>query len=670
MSKRIPSRAALHVIVCTALLHCAHAAQAGTDAADGGDIHTLSTLPLEDLMQMRVVTTASKFAQPISDAPSSVVVLTAADIRDFGWRTLADALATLPGLYVTNDRNYAYLGARGFLRPGDYNSRFLLLVDGVRVNDAVYDQALIGTEGLLDMDMVKRIEFVPGPGSAVYGSNALFGVINVVTRDGSGLTGLQGSLTGGTQGERRARTSYGWHGQNGADLLLSASAFNRTGRDLYFSEFDTPDQNGGVARRLDWDRAQSFLVKGSVKGATLSASHVARTKGVPTASFGAVFGAPDRTRDTQTSIGLTWNAQVAPALALAAQVQSGQADYEGAGWYPDKAGNPRLNIDGAHARWYGAGVNATLTNLPRQKIVLGAEVGNDAHRDQYNYDLQPYALQLNDHHSATRRAVFVEDEIRLPAGFLVNVGVRYDERETPDTHRFSPRVAIVYKATAVDTVKLIAGSAFRTPNAYETYYATSGPDGQLPNPNLQPERVATRELVLEHTLAGGGHATLSLFRYQVDDLISQQNDAASGLLIFRNIDHADARGLEAALDRDFGPVRLRASYSWQLARGTDGVPLVDSPRHLAKANLTAPLGWRGGRIGAELLCSGKRLADQGAAAGYCVANVTLSALQLLPRTELSLSAYNALDQRYGDVAGPAFVAREGRTLAAKLDWRF
>ncbi|MFS2015836.1 hypothetical protein ACEN88_04575, partial [Massilia sp. CT11-108] len=61
-------------------------------------------------------------------------------------------------------------------------------------------------------------------------------------------------------------------------------------------------------------------------------------------------------------------------------------------------------------------------------------------------------------------------------------------------------------------------------------------------------------------------------------------------------------------------------------------------------------------------------------AGYCVANVTLSALRLLPRTELSLSAYNATGKRYADVAGPAFVqtalAREGRTLAAKLDWRF
>jgi len=667
----------LPVIVCTAALACPTVALAGMDT-DAGDIRSLSTIPLEELMQMRVVTAASKFAQPISDAPSSVVVLTASDIRNHGWRTLADALATLPGLYVTNDRNYTYLGARGFLRPGDYNSRFLLLVDGMRINDAVYDQALIGTEGLIDMDMVKRIEFVPGPGSAVYGSNALFGVINVVTRDGSGLSGVQGAVTAAGQGERKARTSYGWHGQNGADLLLSASAFNRTGRDLYYPEFDradTPDTNHGIARHLDWDRAQNFLVKGSYGGVTLSASHVARTKGIPTASFNAVFNAPDSTRDTQTSIGLAWNRELAPALALAVQLQSGQADYRGPGWYPDTEGVPRLNIDGAHARWYGASAHATLTNLPGQKIVLGVELGRDAHRDQYNYNEQPYELLLNDHRDAMRRAVFVEDEIRLPAGFLVNAGARFDDNEGTETRRFSPRVAVMYKATPRDTVKLIAGSAFRAANAYEMYYALPEmAGGMLPNPDLRPEKIATRELVLEHVLGDGGHATLSLFRYTVDDLISQQADPATGMLIFRNIDQADARGLEAALDRDFGAVRLRASYSWQLARGTGGAPLIDSPSHLAKANLTAPLGWRGGRVGAELLCSGKRLADEGAAGGYCVANVTLSALRLASRAELSLSVYNATGKHYADVAGPAFVqtalAREGRTLAAKLDWRF
>jgi len=675
MPTRLLRPAAPSVIACSVLLFCAQAAAAAPDIdEDNGDIGNLTTVPLEELMQLRVVTTASMFAQPISDAPSSATVLTAADIRDFGWHTLADALATLPGLYVTNDRNYTYLGARGFLRPGDYNSRFLLLVDGVRVNDSVYDQALIGSAGLLDMDMVKRIEFVPGPGSAVYGSNALFGVINVITRDGSGLAGVQGAVGVGTQGERRARASYGWHGQNGADVLLSASAMTRAGRDLYFAEFDTPATNGGMARHMDWDRAQNFLVKATFGDVTLSASHVARTKGIPTASFGATFGAPNCTRDTQTSIGLTWNARVAPGVTLAAQLQSGQADYEGSGSYALDGGTPGLNVDGAHARWYGAGVNATLTTLPHQKIVLGAELGEDAHRDQYNYDARPFLARLDDHRGASRRALFVEDEIRLPAGFLVNAGVRFDDHTGPDARRFSPRVAVVYKATAADTIKLIEGSAFRTPNAYEMYYALAGIEGMQANPDLQPERITTRELVLEHALADGGHATLSLFRYTVNDLIGQQVDPTTGLLVFRNMDHADARGLEAALDRSFGAVRLRASYAWQLARGSNGAPIMDAPHHLAKADLSVPLGWRGARLGAELLCASAHRNATASAGGYCTSNLTLSALRLAAHTELSLSAYNAFDKRYADIAGPEFVqptlAREGRTLSAKLDWRF
>jgi iron complex outermembrane receptor protein len=288
--------------------------------------------------------------------------------------------------------------------------------------------------------------------------------------------------------------------------------------------------------------------------------------------------------------------------------------------------------------------------------------------------------QLDDHRGAVLRALFAEDEIRLADGILVNAGLRYDDHTGPDVHRFSPRVAVVIRATPADTIKLIGGSAFRTPNAYEMYYAVPGIDGQIANPGLRPERVTTHELVLEHALADGGHATLSLFRYAVDDLISQQHDAATGMLVFRNMDHADARGVEAALDRGFGPVRLRASYAWQLARGTShlgsmgGTPMIDSPRQLARANLAVPLGWRDGLLGAEVQCSGRRLADQGAAGGYCVTNVTLSALRLLPGTELSLSAYNALGKRYADIAGPAFVQatlpREGRTLVAKLDWRF
>ena len=104
------------------------ALQAGRAQAEVAPPEELSTLPLESLMEVTMVTSASRFAQRVSEAPSAVSVLTSQDVREHGWRTLGDALATLPGLYVSSDRNYDYLGARGFLRPGDYDSRFLLPV--------------------------------------------------------------------------------------------------------------------------------------------------------------------------------------------------------------------------------------------------------------------------------------------------------------------------------------------------------------------------------------------------------------------------------------------------------------------------------------------------------------------------------------------------------------
>jgi iron complex outermembrane receptor protein len=548
----------------------------------------------------------------------------------------------------------------------------------------VYDQALIGTEGLLDMDLVKRIEFVPGPGSAVYGSNALFGVINVITRDGSSLSGMQGALAAGSHGERKARASVGWHGRDGADLLLAASSYARDGEDLYFAEFDTPDQNDGVARRLDWDRAHNLLLKGSWRGLRLMASRVDRTKGVPTASFGVVFNSPNRTRDSQTMAALSWDGRLAPQVALSAQLSWGRADYLGSGWYPQDSAQqsgPVLNIDGGHARWYGGSLHATIAALPRQKLVVGAEFGRDARRNQFSYDTAPYALLQDDRRSGGRSALFVEDEIRLADGLLLNAGLRFDRRkgseENPDAgpglSRFTPRLALVYKATPSDTVKLIYGSAFRTANAYESYHARPDALGQLNTPALQPERITTREAVLEHALQAG-HATLSLFRYAVSDLLSQQADPASGQLVFRNIERADVEGAEAALERPFGAARLRASYAWQLGHDAGGVPLVASPRHLAKLNLLMPLTAGGPRLGTEVLCSSARLSAQGSIGGWCVTNLTLGLPRFLSDADLSLSMFNAFDKRYADVAGTGFrqeaIARQGRTLYAKLGYRF
>lgn len=645
------------------------------DLPRDSDSKELAVLPLEQLVELQV-TSASRFSQTIADAPSAVVVLTAQDIRDFGWRTLADALASLPGLYVTNDRNYSYLGARGFLRPGDYDSRFLLLVDGARTNDSVYDQASIGSEGLLDMDMVQRIEYVPGPGSAVYGSNALFGVINVITKSGSAMAGPQASVLAGSYGERAARVSYGWHAQDGTDLLLAASSSRRDGQDLYFGEYDQGGAGGsdGVARGLDFDRAHRLFAKATRGPWTMSAGYVARTKGVPTGSFGALFGAANQTRDTQAFAKAAFDMPLASGADLAVLAHWGRADYQGIGSYPGDEGQALVNVDGDHAAWYGAIAQLTFTRIEDHKIVAGVDLQRNARRDQFSYYREPYEVLLDDRRSDNRSGVFVQDEWRMRPGLLLNAGLRYD-RDSHAGSQFHPRLALMYRATADSTVKLIYSTAYRAPNAYELYYGYPGEDGQHANPDLKAERISTRELIFERRLDANGLARLSLFNYRTRGLIAQDIQPDTGLLMFANIQRAVATGAEVAYERQFGRgLRLRASFAMQHADDGDKAQLVNSPRRLAKVNLALPVPALKARLAAELQCGSARLTQNSMVGGHCVSNLVATSTGLLPRTELSLALYNAFDARYADPAGAVFVqealARQSRTVAAKLSYGF
>lgn len=625
-------------------------------------------------MGMQMVKAASQFEQLVSEAPAAASVLTSNDIRAHGWRTVADALASLPGLFTTDDRNYTYLGARGFLRPGDYNSRFIVMIDGVRTNEVVYDQALIGNEGLVDMDMVQRIEFIPGAGSAIYGSNALFGVINIVTRDGNAMSGPRVALGAGSRGERRLRTSYGWHGQNGADVLMSASVMTGDGETLYHPEFDTPEQNHGVVRGRDGEQTRHFLFKASFGGFTLSANHMHRTKGLPTGSFGALPDAPNRTMDAHSMVQLNYARALAPGLALSAQALWGKTDYLGHYYYPGADGFPAEYIDGDHARWFGLNMHATLTRIPGHKILFGASGEHAPRRDQFTFRAAPYEVLLDDRRTGSTHGVFLEDEMRLGERVLVNTSLRHDHHSN-GAHSTSPRLAVLVRISPGNTVKLIHGKAFRVPNAYEMYYQLEGEGGQRPKSALRSERIGTTEAVLERAYGPGGHARLSLFKYHMHDLISLEQDPGTGVLIYRNTERAEAHGLEASVEQVFaGAARLRASYTWQRAADGEDRQLLASPRHLAKFNGVLPIAGQRAKAGGEVQCMSARLTEHGRVGGYCVANLTLSSSRLVPGADLSVSVRNLANRRYADPAGPAFVQdalqRQGRSVHAKLDYRF
>ena len=331
----------------------------------------MADLPLEQLMQLQV-TTASRYAQTALEAPATVSVVTADDIRLFGYRNLSEVLGSMRGLHVSYDRTYHYLGTRGFATPGDYNTRVLLLVNGVRFNDNLYDQATIGTDFPIDLDLVDRVEFVPGPGSAVYGANAFFGVINVITRNGRQLAGPQVSAEAGSHGSAKLRFSLGTVDAHGGDWLIAVTRATTRGADQYYPSYDTPSTHNGVAQGLDFDRSTQLFARMHQNGLTLTLAHGERNKGMPTAAYSQVFNDPrSRLTDTTTRLAAEYTTQVRPSLALTGRVHAGR--YEYVGDYVYDYPPLTVNRDVGTGQWWATEWQWVSTALARHKLSWGVD---------------------------------------------------------------------------------------------------------------------------------------------------------------------------------------------------------------------------------------------------------------------------------------------------------
>ena len=258
-------------------------------AADNGDsLAALKSMSLEDLGEIRVDTVvgASKHEQKTTEAPSSVSIVTKDDIKKYGHRTLADILNSVRGFYVTYDRSYSYIGVRGFSRPGDFGGRMLLMVDGHRLNDGIYDTAASGTDFPLDVDLIDRVEVIRGPGSSLYGNNAFFEVINVITRRGRDFAGAELSGSYGSFDTWTGRASYGQRFTNGVEFLVSGTLYDSAGQDrLSYPEFVAEDLDGGWARNA--------FASLSYKDFTLQGGYSRRQKDWPTAAYDTVPNSQD-----------------------------------------------------------------------------------------------------------------------------------------------------------------------------------------------------------------------------------------------------------------------------------------------------------------------------------------------------------------------------------------
>ncbi len=650
--------------VCLALV-VTFSARAATD---------LTSLSLEDLMNLTVVG-ASKYAQKQSEVAAAVSIITRDEIRTFGWRTLAEALSSLPGIHTTNDRQYTYLGTRGFGLPGDLTARVLININGNRVNDPVYDGGPAGREFPLDLALVERIEFIPGPGGAVYGQNAMFGVVNVITRTGEQVNG--GELEAGIQSPQRlsaGRASWGRRLDNDVDLLVSVSGLSAAGEDRFF-DYGKAGKSG-VAAGLDAERNQKFYARMSRGRWAFELVQGSRDKKDPTAAF---FNDPlvvpgDYFTDRYTLAQLQFqDSLMDDTLQVSARLFAGSYRYDGTFTY---SGN--LVSSPGQGDWQGTEWRALSTAVADHKLMLGFEAQNNQRTDQsILYPANP-AQDVTIARSGYRVGLYAQDEWQIGKSLSMTLGLRVDNNDSTGTST-SPRAALIWQATPATTLKALYGRAHRAPNVYESQYT----DGlsQVSNPTLGGERIDTLELVADHRIGADLVLRGSVYEWTMRDIVTLGIDPASAnsqppLTQYQSGDTVKANGLELAADKTWRwGGRLRASLSLQRVHSANGTKQVNSPQVLGKLNFSTPLAAAGLRLGYELQYDSERRALDGSDLGaYAVSNLYLSTDKLARGLEVGFGIRNLFDKRYehpaADTNWQNALAQDGRSVRLQATYKF
>lgn len=629
----------------------------------------LAAKSLEELMSIEVqsVVGAAKHEQRVTEAPSSVTIVTAADIRTFGWRTMADVLRSVRGFYVTDDRNYSYLGVRGFGRPTDYNNRVLVLIDGHRLNDNVYDGALIGTEFPVDLDLVDRIEVIRGPGSALYGTSAFFAVVNVITRRGGAIGGGEVAAGAGTQHTYQARGTAG-RAWTGGDLLVSATRMQRRGyADLYFPAFDSPETGAGHAIDMDRDESSSMFLNARAGQVMLQGAFSTRTKLVPTAAWDTQFGNPRfETTDRRAWLDASYSRTVGGTL-VTGRAYVDHMGYEGAYPYPDDV----MNMDSSEGTWMGGEVTGARRLGSRNRLIVGIEQRANLRQAQDNWDV-PGEVYVHDDRSTNQGALFVQDEITLSRRWTATLGARWDWW-TLGSGSVRPRAGLVYRTDSDLAVKLLYGEAFRAANVYELFYWEPSSQG---NPNLRPELLRTSEVVFEQYIRGRVRFTATGFVTHIEDLIDQ-TESENGGVIHVNRGSAGAHGVETEAEyRSARGVLVRGSLVAQRAtdRDTDA-DLSNAPERLATFQGALPLLNREMTVALDSTFVGRRRTREGRELdAFWLSNLVTTWQPRGASFMLQGTIANLFDRTYEHPVGteivPDTVTQNGRTASIRLSVRF
>ena len=609
----------------------------------------ITQIPLEQLLETEFIP-ASRIARQISDAPSAVSIVTAQDIHDFGYRSLTEILRSMRGLYVTSSLGYDYLGGRGFGTPGDYAGRIMLMIDGYVTNDNFYNQIYLGEDGLLDVDIIERVEFIPGPGSVTYGNNAFLGVINIVTKSGRDIDSTQLAVGAGSNDAIRKRLTFGKQFDNGADILLSASNYRDAG---YSTEFPSiaPDTDIDPIGKI---RNKRLFFKGSYEGWTLELANVRRSleKNIFVLTEDpADLDTVDTTIDKNRFISLKYDVDLNDQLKSSTHLYSGRYDFDYAVVIPGTSFD-QLST----GKWRGVDFKFVGSWFDQHTLLFGIEYRDDYQQSYSDYLVDSFgSSEYTEQFDAHTTSLYVQDEFRLSDNFILTPGLRYDRHSEFDSN-LSPRLAAIYHLQPGITLKLSHGKAFRYINRWEQLLNS---DPNLPD----SETVSTTELVWQQQFTSQTRLTVSLYHNKVSDAITTDYASLETLGQELGIEYVTANGF-----------RLNASIAHQCAEDNQGQWLLNSPRWLGKLNIAQPLFQHRAMLGFELQTRSSRLdLNNDSIDSDTVANLTLSSSRLLADTDLSLTVRNLFDADQEDVLRKPWLStlsRDGRNIWLQLEYNF
>jgi vitamin B12 transporter len=565
-----------------------------------------------------IVVTASQLPETVESTPASVTVITRQDIDDRAARDLADVLREVPG--VTISRTGSPGKATSLFTRGANSTHTLVLWNGIEINNpyfAGYDWGRFSTAG------VSQVEVVRGPYSALYGSDAVAGVVNVLTNPQK--SGVHADLEAGGHGLRNGNVEADWvSGGN----LLSASYEHR--RDDGFEPNDDFGQN--VANLFwRWTSSNHFTLG-------LAARRTTYDLGIPTnlnAAGTAIIASPNRRqsgneRQLAVPIGQTVG-RFGYELTLSESRRSD--DFSD----PD---DPYGYVSGTTDSRTRRARLTTRTATPVGTVIVGGEYERDVVNDVTNFGPN---LQDNRRRDTS---LFVEDryehELGGGAKLELTAGARRDDYDTFGSAT-SPRLAAAW-IMGSGKLRAAFGESFRAPSVGELYFPFSG------NKDLQPERSRSAELGYDFLL-GGGLASVTLFRGRYRDLIVFDNATYA----FGNVGRARTAGVELSLQRRLAGYDASLSYTYLDAKqdGT-GTALLRRPKHSGSLFIGRQLGRFETNV--ALLHTGSRFDVLPVAPFSTISdkayttvdvNVQLRGDRFTPYVKLE----NAANKRYEEVAG-------------------